>query len=67
MKRSKKLMLNRETLRDLADSAALRAAAGGATTPITKCAATLCAETCVPKLCNPSGPPICSVHVICGQ
>lgn len=68
MRKSKKLQLNRETLRQLnTPDEALRNAAGGATTPLTKCDATICVATCIAKLCNPTLPPACSVRVICGQ
>jgi hypothetical protein len=62
MRKMRKLLLNRETLRHLATPwEALRDVAGGATTPIS-----LCNPTC-PKLCNPTGPPVCTARVICGQ
>jgi hypothetical protein len=64
MKKAKKLHLSRETLRHLANAADLHEAAGGATTPLTKCAATACVATCI---CNPSVPPGCSVQVVCTQ
>jgi hypothetical protein len=65
MRKTKRLQLSRETLCSLEAPAVLRNAAGGATTPITDCHATICVATCIAKLCNPTGPPVCSVKVEC--
>jgi len=50
MKKSKRLQLNRETLRGLSAPADLREAAGGVTTPITHCAQSICILSC--KFCT---------------
>lgn len=59
MKTTKKIRLSRETLHNLSS---LRDVTGGVKTiPIS-----VCVETCA-KLCNPTGPPVCSAKAICGQ
>lgn len=50
MKKAKRLQLNRETLRSLAAPHELNEVVGGVTTPITKCAQSICIETC--KFCT---------------
>lgn len=65
MRKTKKLSLSRETLRHLA-APELSGAAGGVTTPITKCVVSICVDTCA-KICNASEPPVCSGKVVCGQ
>ena len=66
MKKSKKLQLNRETLRHLiTPDQALRQFAGGAQTlPLTDCAASICVATCIK--CG-SEPPACSAKVACNH
>jgi hypothetical protein len=67
MRKTKKLHLNRETLRYLiVPEAELRGAAGGATTPITQCVVSVCVNTCV-KLCTVTGPPVCSARIECSD
>jgi hypothetical protein len=61
MRKTKKLLLNRETLRHLASPTELREAAGGATTPLTDCDVSICVQTC--KTC----PTLCNLHGICGM
>jgi hypothetical protein len=68
MRKTKKLQLSRETLRHLAAPGhVLRNAAGGATTPLTDCALSICEATCIAKICNPTAPPACSARVACAQ
>ena len=50
MKKAKRLLLNRETLRRLAAPAELQEAAGGVTTPATVCVQSICIPTC--KFCT---------------
>lgn len=65
MRKTTKLSLSRETLRHLA-APELSGAAGGVTTPITKCAASICVDTCI-KICDATMPPVCSAKAVCGQ
>jgi hypothetical protein len=66
MKKSKKLQLNRETLRHLiTPDQALRQFAGGVNTlPATDCAASICVASCIKCA---SEPPLCSVKDACNQ
>ncbi len=67
MRKTKKLLLSRETLRNLATQVnALQGIAGGATTPVTVCPVSVCQDTCV-KLCDASMTPAgCSGRIACG-
>jgi hypothetical protein len=50
MRKTKKLLLSRETLRNLASPTELHDAAGGVTLPITHCNQSFCIQTC--KFCT---------------